>query len=198
MIIWINGTFGSGKTTTAYELEKRLEKAFVYDPERFGYVLMKNIPPVLQKDDFQDFPIWRETNYSLLKQVALDYDGIIIVPMTITNEAYFHEIISRLQSDQIMVKHITLMASKATIKKRLRSRLEGEGSWAYNQAESRLKQLERPLFKEHLDTNGLSIEEVIDKVAQVIGLNLKEDKRNLFRKRTDRLWNKLKEISLFK
>ncbi|HEO8420615.1 Tunicamycin resistance protein [Mycobacteroides abscessus subsp. abscessus] len=26
MIIWINGTFGSGKTTTAYQLEKRLEK----------------------------------------------------------------------------------------------------------------------------------------------------------------------------
>ncbi|KLV24212.1 AAA family ATPase [Niallia circulans] len=198
MIIWINGTFGAGKTTTAYELVKRLEKAFVFDPERFGYVLMKNIPPALQKDDFQDFPLWRETNYSLLKQITRDYDGIIIVPMTITNEAYFHEIISRLKNDQIIVKHVTLMASKATIKKRLRSRLEGEDSWAYKQAESRLKQLERSLFREHVDTNGLCIEEVIEKVAQAIGLNLKEDKRNPFRKRTDRLWNKLKEISLFK
>lgn len=106
--------------------------------------------------------------------------------MTITNEAYFHEIISRLKNDQIIVKHVTLMASKATIKKRLRSRLEGEDSWAYKQAESRLKQLERSLFREHVDTNGLCIEEVIEKVAQAIGLNLKEDKRNPFRKRTDR------------
>lgn len=73
MIIWINGTFGAGKTTTAYELVKRLEKAFVFDPERFGYVLMKNIPPALQKDDFQDFPLERDqlfiikTNHSRLR-----------------------------------------------------------------------------------------------------------------------------------
>lgn len=119
MIIWINGTFGSGKTTTAYELEKRVEKAFVFDPESFGYVLMKNIPKSLQKEDFQDFPIWRETNYSLLKQIAINYEGIIIVPMTITNEEYFHEILSRLRKDQIRVKHVTLMASKATIKKKV-------------------------------------------------------------------------------
>lgn len=192
MIIWINGTFGSGKTTTAYELEKRVEKAFVFDPESFGYVLMKNIPKSLQKEDFQDFPIWRETNYSLLKQIAINYEGIIIVPMTITNEEYFHEILSRLRQDQIRVKHVTLMASKATIKKRLRSRLEGENSWAYKQAEARLQQLQRPLFKEHVETDDLTVEEVLEKIAQVTGLKLKEEKRNLLRKRMDRFLIKLK------
>lgn len=192
MIIWINGTFGSGKTTTAYELEKRVEKAFVFDPESFGYVLMKNIPKALQKEDFQDFPIWRETNYSLLKQIAINYEGIIIVPMTITNEEYFHEILSRLRQDQIRVKHVTLMASKATIKKRLRSRLEGENSWAYKQAEARLQQLQRPLFKEHVETDDLTVEEVLEKIAQVTGLKLKEEKRNLLRKRMDRFLIKLK------
>jgi len=44
MIIWINGTFGAGKTTTACELHKRKPNSTVYDPERFGYVLMANIP----------------------------------------------------------------------------------------------------------------------------------------------------------
>ncbi|CAM3052544.1 Tunicamycin resistance protein [Filibacter tadaridae] len=29
IIIWINGTFGSGKTTAAYELQKRLKDSFV-------------------------------------------------------------------------------------------------------------------------------------------------------------------------
>ncbi|CAI9385779.1 MULTISPECIES: AAA family ATPase [Bacillaceae] len=192
MIIWINGTFGSGKTTTAYELEKRVEKAFVFDPESFGYVLMKNIPKSLQKEDFQDFPIWRETNYSLLKQIAINYEGIIIVPMTITNEEYFHEILSRLRKDQIRVKHVTLMASKATIKKRLRSRLEGENSWAYKQAAARLQQLQRPLFKEHVETDDLTVEEVLEKIAQVTGLKLKEEKRSLLRKRMDRFLIKLK------
>lgn len=198
MIVWINGTFGSGKTTTAYELEKRLERAFVFDPERFGYVLMKNIPEALQKDNFQDFPIWRETNYSLLKQIVINYEGIIIVPMTITREEYFHEIISRLRNDQLIVNHVTLMASKTTIKKRLHSRLEGENSWAFKQAESSLYQLENPIFKEQIDTDGLTIEEVVEKVAQATGLKLKEDKRNLLRKRMDRFLIKLKETSLFK
>ena len=42
MILWINGSFGAGKTTVAYELERRLEKAFVYDPENIGYFLRKD------------------------------------------------------------------------------------------------------------------------------------------------------------
>jgi adenylylsulfate kinase-like enzyme len=54
MIIWINGTFGSGKTTTAYELHKRVENSFVFDSERFGFVLMKNVPKEIAKADFQE------------------------------------------------------------------------------------------------------------------------------------------------
>src|SRR5690625_6956548 len=69
MIIWINGTFGAGKTTTAYELHKRLPHSTVYDPERFGYVLMANIPKDISKGDFQDYPLWREANFQLLKQI---------------------------------------------------------------------------------------------------------------------------------
>ncbi|HLR02194.1 MAG TPA: AAA family ATPase [Virgibacillus sp.] len=30
MIVWINGTFGSGKTTVAHELDKRLGKSIIY------------------------------------------------------------------------------------------------------------------------------------------------------------------------
>ena len=45
MILWINGAFGSGKTTTAYELHRRLKPlSYVYDPENVGYFLRKNEP----------------------------------------------------------------------------------------------------------------------------------------------------------
>ncbi|MBQ9717880.1 MAG: tunicamycin resistance protein, partial [Clostridia bacterium] len=37
MILWINGTFGSGKTQTAAELHRRIPDSFVYDPENVGY-----------------------------------------------------------------------------------------------------------------------------------------------------------------
>ena len=38
MIIWINGSFGSGKTQAAYELNKRIENSFVFDPENAGFL----------------------------------------------------------------------------------------------------------------------------------------------------------------
>ncbi|CAI6224437.1 hypothetical protein NRS6186_01805 [Bacillus subtilis] len=39
MIIWINGAFGSGKTQTAFELHRRLNPSYVYDPEKMGFAL---------------------------------------------------------------------------------------------------------------------------------------------------------------
>jgi cytidylate kinase len=198
MIIWINGTFGSGKTTTAYELQKRLENSFVFDPERFGYVLMKNVPKEISKDDFQDYPIWRETNYTLLKQVTESFKGIIIVPMTLTNEDYFQEIIGRLREDGIIVKHFTLSASKETIAKRLRKRFEGENSWAYQQMDKRLSFLSKETFQEHIQTDTLSIEEVVETIARLSSIEILPDQRSKVRKALDRFSVKLKEIGFFK
>lgn len=198
MIIWINGTFGSGKTTVAYELHKRLPNSTVYDPERFGYVLMANIPKELLKDDFQDYPLWREANYTLLKQISEEYQGTIIVPMTLTNEQYFEEIIGRLKDDGIEVKHYTLSASEATIQKRLAKRFEGKSSWAYQQMDERIARLSKGSFKEHIQTDGLSIDEVVEKVAVKANLELLPDHRTKIRKMIERLLIQVKEISLFK
>lgn len=198
MIIWINGTFGSGKTTTAYELQKRVKNSFVFDPERFGYVLMRNIPKEISKDDFQDYPIWRETNYSLLKQVTESYKGIIIVPMTLTNEDYFKEIIGRLREDGINVKHFTLSASNETIAKRLRKRFEGENSWAYQQMGTRLGSLSKDTFQEHIHTDTLSIEEVVETIAKLSLIEILPDQRTKMKKVIDRLSITLKEMGLLK
>lgn len=198
MIIWLNGTFGSGKTTTAYELQKRVPNSFVYDPERFGYVLMANIPKEMLKEDFQDYTIWRESNYALLKQVAEGYKGIIIVPMTLTNELYFEDIIGRLKADGIEVKHYTLAASPQTVQKRLRKRLEGKNSWAYQQIDKRLELLANNAFKEHIQTDRKTIEEVVETIAHRSGITLLPDHRSNLTKISDRLSVKMKEIRLFK
>lgn len=198
MIIWINGTFGSGKTTAAYELQRRLSQSIVYDPERFGYVLMANIPKSILKDDFQDYPLWREANFSLLKQINDDYKGIIIVPMTLTNHLYHEEIIGKLRENGVEVKHYTLSASKRTIQKRLRKRMEGKNSWAYQQVEERLNCLSKDTFKEHIQTDTMSISEVVETIAKLSNIPLQLDKRTRFRVFIDRLNVKLKEISVFK
>ncbi|MFF7612233.1 hypothetical protein [Streptomyces lavendulae] len=39
MIVWVNGAFGSGKTTLVAELSGRWPEALVYDPEMVGFAV---------------------------------------------------------------------------------------------------------------------------------------------------------------
>lgn len=41
MMIWINGSFGVGKTTIASDLKNKIsiDKSIIYDPEEIGEVL---------------------------------------------------------------------------------------------------------------------------------------------------------------
>lgn len=36
MLLWINGSFGVGKTTISNELHKKIKESFIYDPEMAG------------------------------------------------------------------------------------------------------------------------------------------------------------------
>lgn len=59
VIIWLNGPFGAGKTTTAKQLVGRLDNARHFDPELVGYLLRTALGDHDLKD-FQDLPPWRE------------------------------------------------------------------------------------------------------------------------------------------
>lgn len=194
MIIWINGAFGSGKTQTAFELHRRLPNSFVYDPENVGFYIRKNIPNELSKGDFQNYTIWREFNFSMLKYISKEYNGIIIVPMTIVNSQYFNEIIESLRNDGIEVKHFMLRASKETLLKRLKSRGDGKNSWPAQQIDRCLEGLSNEIFKKHIDTDNLSIEQVVHEIALQSNINLLPDNRTKIRKLYDRVMIKLKHI----
>lgn len=133
MIIWLNGAFGSGKTTTAFELHHMLKDSFVYDPEKVGYFLTRYEPKEFRGDNFQDKPLWRKFNYEMIKNMALNYKGTMIIPMTIVKEAYYYEIISKLRNDGIRIDHYVLGASEDTLIKRGRSRLCFKNSWSVKQ-----------------------------------------------------------------
>ena len=48
MIIWINGSFGVGKTSTAELLKNELDKSVIYDPEEIGGFLSNMFLNTLQ------------------------------------------------------------------------------------------------------------------------------------------------------
>lgn len=197
MIIWINGAFGSGKTQTSYELHRRIPNSYVYDPENAGFFIRKNIPKETHKGDFQNYAMWREFNYSMLKYIDHEYAGIIIVPMTIVNPKYFDEIIGSLRQCGVDIRHYTLMASKETLLHRLKSRGDGVNSWGAKQIDRCLEGLSKDVFREHIDTEKMSIEQVVEKIALMSDINLLPDNMGRLRRKINRIIIQLKQVRLF-
>lgn len=196
MIIWINGAFGSGKTQTSYELHRRIPNSFLFDPENTGYFIRKYLPTEMSKGDFQDHTIWREINYSMLKYIYSEYEGPIIVPMTIVNPQYFNEIIGKLRSDGVIVNHFVLWASKDIVEKRLRSRGEGKNSWAAKQIDRCMEGLSNDVFQHRLNTDYMLIETVAETIATMSNIQLRPDDRSRLRKKIDRIITQVKQIRI--
>lgn len=193
MIVWINGAFGAGKTQAAYELQRRLQNAYVYDPENVGFFLRKNLPAGLCTEDFQDYPMWRTFNLEMLDYIARGFDGTVIVPMTITNPQYYEEIIEKLSQNH-PVKHIILCARRETLLKRLASRLEGSRSWAAQQIDRCIQAFDTDITEQKLDTDDLSVEQVAAQIAAISGLPLPKDSRSRARARFERFVTKCRHI----
>ena len=193
-IIWINGAFGGGKTQTAGELHRRLPGSFIYDPENFGYFLRKNEPRELHTEDFQDLPLWREVTVKMLARIAGGYDGVILVPMTLTRPDYYEEIIGALRERGFDILHVQLTATRETLISRQRSRFDGQNSWAYQHLDCCLASFLDPRFENKIPTDGLTIPEVAERVAEVCGLELLPRQKSFLRQKLDEIATSLGAI----
>lgn len=193
MIIWLNGAFGAGKTQTAYELQRRLKSIYVYDPENAGYFIRKNIPTGLSKNDFQDYPMWRTFNLSMLSYIAEHHAGDIIVPMTITNRRYYDELVGEL-SRTWEVRHFILYAERSVLLRRLASRFEGRNSWGAQQIDRCLRAFDTEITEQKIHTDSLSIREAAEQVAALAGLTLPPDQRSGLRRSLDTIATQLRHI----
>ncbi|GGO01175.1 AAA family ATPase [Saccharibacillus kuerlensis] len=174
MIIWINGAFGSGKTTTAEKLHQRIPGSFFYDPEQAGYFIRDNIPASLHKSDFQDHALWRKINLSMLSTFAREYKGTIIVPMTLVSPQYFDELIGGLRAQGIEVRHFALLARKETLLQRLLGRGEDPDAWCIAQIDRCLSALSQEEFSIPIFTDELTPGEVANTIAAACGIELTE------------------------
>lgn len=122
MIIWLNGTHGAGKTTTAAVLQQLISNSRVFDAEKVGETLMDITPALPATDNFQHWPPWRPLVVETARHV-LDYTGgTLVMPMTVLVEQYWREISAGLAHHAIPIRHFVLHADHAT----LRGRIEGD------------------------------------------------------------------------
>ncbi len=119
MIVWLNGTHGAGKTTTAALLQPLLADARVLDAEKVGETLMDIAPGLPELGNFQHWPPWRPLVVETARRV-LDYTGgTLVMPMTVLVEAYWREISSGLSDHGVAVRHFVLHADEATLRRRI-------------------------------------------------------------------------------
>lgn len=90
--------------------------------------------------------------------------------MTIINKQYFGELVDKLKSDGLVIRHFTLLASKSTLLERLKRRGDDENEWILNRIDKYIKCLNSEFFKEHISTDKRTLEEV----AEIIATSCKE------------------------
>ena len=123
VIVWLNGTFGAGKTATAAALLPLIPQARLFDPETVGYMLQPNLAdhPV---SDFQHLAPWRPLVVATATELARYTGEHLIAAQTILNRDYLAEIITGLQAAGAAVFHILLDASDDTLRRRIEASAE--------------------------------------------------------------------------
>ena len=169
-VLWINGSFSSGKTTVAELLVERLGDSFLLDPEIIGAVLRDRlVPPTLYPGDYQDLPLWRSFTRGAVREAAKQFDGFVIVPMTIARSDYFDEVVGAL-ARAVRLDHFTLMASRETILGRELARSDDTGDWAAKTIDRVLPALEDERFAVHVDAETQTAAGVAEDIARRIAV----------------------------
>ena len=124
MIVWVNGAFGAGKTTTARELIDLIPNSTLFDPEVIGGGLAQLLPPkrLAEVGDFQDLPIWRRLVVDTAAALLAELGGVLVVPMTLLRQEYRDEIFGGLASRRIPVRHVLLAPAETILRERIAGR----------------------------------------------------------------------------
>ncbi|WP_033318632.1 NUDIX hydrolase [Streptomyces yerevanensis] len=180
-VVWINGAFGAGKTTTARELIDLIPNSTLFDPELVGAGLTHLLPPkhLAEVGDFQDLPIWRRLVVDTAAALLAELGGVLVIPMTLLRQDYRDEIFGGLASRRIPVRHVLLAPAETILRERIAGREvppdlpDGEirvRQWSYDHIEPYRAALAGWLTADaHLvDTSALTPYESAERIADAV------------------------------
>ncbi|HET6359343.1 NUDIX domain-containing protein [Streptomyces sp.] len=179
MIVWINGAFGAGKTSTARELIDLIPNSTLYDPELIGGQLRRLLPQkrLAEVSDYQDLPIWRRLVVDTAAALLSELGGVLVVPMTLLRQEYRDEIFGGLASRRIPVRHVLLRPDETILRERIATREEPDipdadqrvRQWAYDHIEPYLAALDWIGGDAHvIDTSLLDPPETARRIATAV------------------------------
>ncbi|MFD7833782.1 NUDIX domain-containing protein [Streptomyces sp. NPDC059761] len=181
VIVWINGTFGAGKTSTARELTGILPDSTLYDPELVGDSLRQLLPRkrLAEVSDYQDLPSWRRLVVDTAAAMLAELGGVLVVPMTLLRQEYRDEIFGGLAARRIPVRHVLLAPEETILRERIATREEpGDPAdvdvrvrqWAYDHIPAYQQALGGWLVADaHVIDNGaLSVRQTAERIAEAV------------------------------
>ncbi|MFK0253806.1 NUDIX domain-containing protein [Streptomyces sp. NPDC090445] len=181
MIVWINGTFGAGKTSTARELTGILPDSTLYDPELVGDALRRLLPRkrLEEVSDYQDLPSWRRLVVDTAAAMLAEVGGVLVVPMTLLRQEYRDEMFGGLAARRIPVRHVLLAPEETILRERIATRQEpGEPEeadlrvrqWSYDHIPAYRQALGSWLAADAyvIDNGGLSVRETAERIAEAV------------------------------
>lgn len=180
VIVWINGTFSAGKTSTARELTGILPDSTLFDPELIGDALRVLLPRkrLAEVSDYQDLPSWRRLVVDTAAAMLGEVGGVLVVPMTLLRQEYRDEIFGGLAARRIPVRHVLLAPAETILRQRIATREEpGPAAevdlhvrqWAYDHIPAYQQALGWLTADAHVIDNGvLSVRETAERIAEAV------------------------------
>jgi AAA domain len=171
VIVFLNGPFGVGKTTTARLLVQRLLGARFYDPETLGAVVRAVVRPFRPVPDYQDLAVWRFLVPHAARVAAVGAVGPLVVPVTVWRGEYYAQLRDGLQRIDPDLRCFQLVASEAVLRRRILSRPNAEGghAWCLAHLPAGLAMALDPAFGIPVQTDGRSAADVAGVLAALIG-----------------------------
>lgn len=171
MIVWLNGTHGVGKTTTAPLVQQLIPDSHVFDAEKVGETLMDIQPGLPETDNFQNWPPWRSIVVETAHRI-LDYTGgTLVMPMTVLVEPYWREISHGLASYNIPVRHFVLHTDQETLRKRIQDdSVMGPSTFRYSHLNPYAEAFQSWLGKEAhvIDTGALTPAQAASEIVKAV------------------------------
>lgn len=175
MMIWINGTFGVGKTTTGQALVETQPALRLFDPEAVGYMLMHSLKDQAFRD-FQDLPAWRALVPATAFEIRRHTGQHLVAVQTVLRQDYWSELKASFSDLDDQVFHVLLDADEATLRNRIENdQVESSArQWRLNHVE-RYAAARTWMIKDAdlvIDTSSLATKDVVSRIAASVPAEL--------------------------
>lgn len=128
MIVFLNGAFGVGKTSTARVLHEKLPDSLLFDPEWVGTMLRATLKERTEwPGDYQSLPAWRRVVISTVRELRRDYAQLLIIPMTVWRADVWRQLRAGFCAADPELRAFRLTATEETLRSRILGRPEEEG-----------------------------------------------------------------------